>query len=150
MSMKYKIGTKVRIRTDLETDKLYNGIDFSIDMKSYMGKEAKIVDRNENAYFLDVDNRFWSWGETMLKEVSNTPTLDRMLEIQEQSELCGEFLDWFLHKYAVFERRQKRESPFVNPDGASDYINKERLLAEFFDIDLDEAEMEREHILKSL
>ena len=40
----------------------------------------------------------------------NTPTLDRMLEIQEQSELCGEFLDWFLHKYAVFERRQKRES----------------------------------------
>ena len=26
----------------------------------------------------------------------NTPTLDRMLEIQEQSQLCGEFLDWFL------------------------------------------------------
>lgn len=80
----------------------------------------------------------------------NTPTLDRMLEIQEQSELCGEFLDWFLYKYAVFERRQKRESPFVNSDGASDYINKERLLAEFFDIDLDEAEREKESILKSL
>ena len=31
-------------------------------------------------------------------QVMNTPTLDRMLEIQEQSELCGEFLDWFLHK----------------------------------------------------
>ena len=71
----------------------------------------------------------------------NTPTLDRILEIQEQSELCGDFLDWFLNKYAVFERRQKRESPFVNP---------ERLLADFFDIDLDEAERERESILKSL
>lgn len=79
-----------------------------------------------------------------------TPTLDRMLEIQEQSELCGEFLDWFLYKYTAFERRQKIESPFVNPDGAGDYINKERLLAEFFDIDLDEAERERESILKSL
>lgn len=79
-----------------------------------------------------------------------TPTLDRMLKIQEQSKLCGEFLDWFLCKYAVFERRQKRESPFVNPYGASDYINKERLLAEFFDIDLDEAEREKESILKSL
>ena len=111
-----------------------------------MGKEAKIVDCNENAYFLDVDNSFWSWGETMLEDVSNTPTLDRMLEIQEQSELCGEFLDWLLCKYAVFERRQKRESP----DGAGDYINKERLLAEFFDIDLDEAEREKEGILKSL
>lgn len=33
----------------------------------------------------------------------NTPTLDRMLEIQEQSELCGEFLDWFLSKYAVLK-----------------------------------------------
>lgn len=150
MLMKYEIGTKVKIRTDLKTDNLYNGIDFTIDMKSYMGKEAKIVDCNENAYFLDIDNSCWSWGETMLEEVSNTPTLDRMLEIQEHSELCGEFLDWFLHKYAVFERRQKRESPFVDPDGASDYINKERLLAEFFDIDLEEAERERESILKSL
>lgn len=32
----------------------------------------------------------------------------------------------------------------------SDYINKERLLAEFFDIDLEEAEREKESILKSL
>lgn len=78
----------------------------------------------------------------------NTPTLDKMLEIQEQSELCGEFLDWFLSKYAVFERRQRRESPFVNPDGASDYINKERLLAEFFDIDLEEAEKEKTQLLQ--
>ena len=32
----------------------------------------------------------------------------------------------------------------------SDYINKERLLAEFFDIDLDAANKERELLLKSL
>lgn len=74
MSMKFKIGTKVKIRTDLKTDKLYNGIDFSIDMKPYMGKEAKIVDCNESAYFLDVDNRFWSWGEKMLESISNVST----------------------------------------------------------------------------
>lgn len=150
MSMKFEIGTKVKIRTDLKTDELYNGIDFSIDMKPYIGKEAKIVDYNGSAYFLDIDNRFWSWGEKMLEEVSNTPTLDRMLEIQERSELCGEFLDWFLGKYAVFERGQRRESSFVNADGASDYINKEKLLTEFFGIDLEEAEKERELILKSL
>lgn len=78
----------------------------------------------------------------------NTPTLDRMLEIQEQSELCGKFLDWLLYKYTLFERKQKRESPFVNADGAGDYINKERLLAEFFDIDLDEAEREKAQLLQ--
>ena len=78
----------------------------------------------------------------------NTPTLDRMLEIQERSELCGEFLDWFLYKYTAFEKKQKRETPFVNADGAGDFINKERLLAEFFDIDLDEAERENAQLLQ--
>lgn len=34
-------------------------------------------------------------------EKSKTPTLDKMVEIQEQSQLCGEFLDWFLCKYTV-------------------------------------------------
>lgn len=38
-----------------------------------------------------------------------TPTLDIMIEIQEQSQLCGEFLDWLLRKYTMFDRKQKRE-----------------------------------------
>ena len=76
-----------------------------------------------------------------------TPTLDRMVEIQDQSQLCGEFLDWFLRKYAVFDKKQKRESPFADVMSNGDYINKEKLLAEFFDIDLVEAEKERQAIL---
>lgn len=76
-----------------------------------------------------------------------TPTLDRMLEIQEQLEFCGDFLDWFLNKYVVFERKQKRETLFVDVSGASDYINKEKLLAEFFEIDLKEAEREKRLLL---
>ena len=76
-----------------------------------------------------------------------TPTLDRMIEIQEQSQLCGEFLDRFLRKHTVFDRKQKRESPFANVTGNGDYINKEKLLADFFDIDLVEAEKERQAIL---
>lgn len=79
-----------------------------------------------------------------------TPTLDRMVEIQDQSQLCGEFLDWFLRKYAVFDKKQKRESPFADVMGNGDYINKEKLLAEFFDIDLEEAEKERLAILASI
>lgn len=76
--------------------------------------------------------------------------LDKMLVIQRQSEVCGEFLDWFLQKYTVFEKMKKRESSFNNADGTGDYINKERLLAEFFEIDLEEVERERQFILKSL
>lgn len=43
-----------------------------------------------------------------------------------------------------------RDFPFTDVMGAGDYINKERLLAEFFDIDLDAANKERELLLKSL
>lgn len=83
-------------------------------------------------------------------EKLKTPTLDKMVEIQEQSQLCGEFLDWFLRKYTVFDRKQKRESPYANVMGNGDYINKEKLLAEFFDIDLDEAGREKDMLLQSL
>ena len=83
-------------------------------------------------------------------EEIKTPTLEKLKEIQEESELCGKFLDWFLKRYTVFDRKQVRESPFADVKGAGDYINKEQLLAEFFDIDLDEANKERELLLKSL
>ena len=80
--------------------------------------------------------------------MSNT-TLDKMVEIKEQAELCSEFLDWFLQKYTVFERRT-RESPYENVMGAGDYINKEKLLAEFFEINLQEAEKEKQALLRQL
>ena len=74
-----------------------------------------------------------------------TPTLDRMLEIQEQSQLCGEFLEWLQKRYAMFDKKQKRESGVFF--GSGDYINIEKLLAEFFEIDLKEAEKERSMLL---
>ncbi len=100
----------------------------------------------QRSIILNDDN----WSVEVAQNKINTPTLDRMLKIQEQSELCGEFLDWFLYKYTVFERKQKREFPFVDAYGAGDYINKEKLLAEFFNIDLKEAEREKEQLLESM
>lgn len=91
---------------------------------------------------------FQASGENEKMSKIETPTLDKMVEIQEQSQLCGEFLDWFLRKYIVFERKQKRESPFADIMGNGDYINKEKLLAEFFDIDLVEAEKEKDSLLQ--
>jgi hypothetical protein len=78
----------------------------------------------------------------------NTPMLDKMLEIQEQSQICGEFLEWLQGKYAMFELKNIRDNSFYH--GAGDYINTEKLLAEFFGIDLEEAEKEKSALLKSL
>lgn len=79
----------------------------------------------------------------------NTPTLDRMLEIQENSQLCGKFLEWLQSKYTMYDKKIKRESPLMDVmRDTGDYINTENLLAEFFDIDLDEAEKEKEQLLQ--
>lgn len=32
-----------------------------------------------------------------------TPMLDKMLEIQGESQICGEFLDYLQTRYAMFE-----------------------------------------------
>ena len=77
-----------------------------------------------------------------------TPTLDRMIEIQEKSQICGEFLEFLQYKYAMFELKCKRDDSYFA--GIGDYINKEELLAEFFGIDLEEAERERQSILENL
>ena len=79
----------------------------------------------------------------------NTPTLDRMVEVQEQSQLCGEFLEWLQSKYTMFDKKIKRESPFMDVmRDTGDYINTEKLLAEFFGIDLEEADKEKSMLLE--
>lgn len=77
-----------------------------------------------------------------------TPVLNKMLEIQEQSQLCGEFLEFLQRKYDIFDRSVPREQPFYT--GAGDYINTENVLAEFFGIDLEQANKERDVLLKSI
>lgn len=64
-------------------------------------------------------------------EKSKTPTLDKMVEIQEQSQLCGEFLDWFLGKYTVFDRKQKRENPFADVMEMETILTKKNCLLNF-------------------
>ncbi len=77
-----------------------------------------------------------------------TPMLDKMLEIQGESQICGEFLDYLQTRYAMFEIKTLREEPFYH--GVGDYINTEKILAEFFGIDLEQAEREKEALLDSL
>lgn len=85
-----------------------------------------------------------------MSDIFDIPTLDKMLQIQKQSQLCGEFLEWLQSKYSMFDKRVSRESPFVNVMGTGDYINTEKLLAEFFGINLEEAEREREELLNRI
>ena len=79
-----------------------------------------------------------------------TPALDKLLEVQDQMDLCRNFLEYFLKNYSAFEKKRPRESVFADVSGAGDYINVDKLFADFFEIDLPQAEKEREALLDSL
>ncbi len=73
IQLKLPIGTKVCIRSDLETDKKYGTYCANEDMIEYAGKDATIVayehaDDCEPAYLLDIDDEFWSWSDEMFEQ----------------------------------------------------------------------------------
>lgn len=78
-----------------------------------------------------------------------TPTLDKMLANQPESQAIGNFLEWLTekgmfvaHDVEVENRRDKVTQPV--------YQTTEQLLARYFDVDLAEAEREKQKILESL
>jgi len=75
--------------------------------------------------------------------------LVKINEVKEKSELCGDFLEWLQSKYFMVDKKEPQENPFV-PLGYSSYINTEKLLAEYFDIDLNEAENEKQQLIQQL
>ena len=77
-----------------------------------------------------------------------TPTLDKMLANKGESQSIGNFIKWLSEKnYIISEygaERGQRDTLFPARH------NTEKLLAEYFEIDLDAAERERRKILAKL
>ena len=98
----------------------------------------------------------------------DTPELDKMKSITQFSQKCGEFLDWLESEKKVdLGKRHVHDASCVGWDEARQKYNpsgndrcqfwqnefqplhasREKLLAEFFGIDLDKVEVERRKIL---
>ena len=76
--MKYKVGDRVKIREDLEVDKVYDSWDCSDDMVQYGGRIATIVKCHDDSYQIDVDDKFYNWTDGMFEDV----------DIQSMLNLC--------------------------------------------------------------
>jgi len=77
----------------------------------------------------------------------NTPELDKMLAVKKDSMVVSEFLDFLRRKYEFCE--------WVNdPDYGERllpaHVNCEKILAEFFNIDLEKVENEKLLMLKEM
>lgn len=88
----------------------------------------------------------------MINGVS-TPQLDKMLEVNPQSQVIGEFLEWLRNKkkYAIcflYADRIDDEEDTLSFEPIEQPI--EQLLAEYYGVDLNEAEKERTLILQSI
>jgi len=76
-----------------------------------------------------------------------TPACDRMLVVKDKSQLCGEFLEWLESRYTLCIPGKKYPA---NHRYDLAHIDVEELLAEFFNIDLEEVEREKRALLKQL
>jgi hypothetical protein len=76
-----------------------------------------------------------------------TPMLDKLNKMKVESDKIGDFLQWLQSKYYLIDKNESNPiSNYIN----SSYINVEKMLAEYFDIDLIMVEKEKRDILIAL
>ena len=63
--MKYKVGDKVRVREDLETDNWYGKEIFVSGMTWLKGKIVTISKVLYDKYEIEEDNKIWNWTDEM-------------------------------------------------------------------------------------
>ena len=88
-------------------------------------------------------NRLWA-SAPRPQGYPNTPELDKLLEVQDDSHTIGEFLNWLQQKH----RMSVCEYGGEDPDWWPTHKTTEQLLAMYFDIDLNEVEKERLAVLE--
>jgi len=81
--------------------------------------------------------------------MKNYPMLEKMKAITNESQICGQFLEWLQTKYFMISHEERFNEAYVSV-GFSSFINIEKLLAEYFDIDLEEAEREKRELLDQI
>lgn len=75
--------------------------------------------------------------------------LKRMELVKEESQQIGHFLEWLISKYSMFRKDVTKEGLSQDINNG-DQIVIEKLLAEYFDIDLKKIEKEKRNILNSI
>lgn len=65
--MKYKVGDVVKVRSDLDVNKLYKRFYITTNMIEFKGKFVRIVKVFNNYYSIYEDLEKWSWNDEMFE-----------------------------------------------------------------------------------
>jgi len=71
----FKVGDRVRIRTDLVSSEWYGADIFAMGMGKYQGQAAKVIEIDNDEYFgfnfrIDLDGGYWRWIPEMVEKLS--------------------------------------------------------------------------------
>lgn len=65
--MKYKVGDKVRVRSDLQINGSYGAYTFVSEMSDYKGSVVAISEVYLTCYCIEEDKGIWKWTDEMLE-----------------------------------------------------------------------------------
>ena len=82
--MKYKVGDKVKVRSDLKCEEYYGGITFTFEMNRFKGMEFTIARVNYGGYY-EVLETPYNFTEEMLEPVEEMSAEEA---IRIQNEMC--------------------------------------------------------------
>lgn len=84
--MRYKVGDKVKVRSDLKENIRYGGQIFARDMAVHCGKNVEISKVHDDAYCIKESDREWFWTDEMFEPVEEELTAEEAIRIQ--AEMC--------------------------------------------------------------
>jgi hypothetical protein len=118
-NMKYKVGDKVRVRTDLVIDRTYDGILFRSDMARYEGQVVTISRVGDDFYKIekDSDSFDWSWSAEMFEDIPEN-------EIKARTVDVGYCLKPYGHRMIgnVYQGVDNGKLFFTTVDGLNQYV----------------------------
>lgn len=85
--MKYKVGNRVMVRSDLKNNKMYGVQAFVKDMEQYKGKEITILKHDNGYYKIKEDEGYWNWTDEMFEGLAEDK-LTAEEAIQLKSKMC--------------------------------------------------------------
>ena len=79
------------------------------------------------------------------KDYPKTPECERLKDVAPVSQKIGEFVDWLQTEKKFIICEEYEDGGITTNESA--YLNMEKLLAEFFEINMDKVEKERRALL---
>lgn len=137
--MKYKVGDKVKVRSDLKCEEYYGGVLFASEMNRFKGMEFTITRVNNGGYY-EVLETIYNFTDEMLEPVEEMSAEEA---IKIQAEMCKSIMckDCAIDRLRCDPHCECAEYRSKNPDKVLEIIKqwkkdheKKEVEVEFVDV----------------